>query len=72
MPAPRASSIKFPVNTLADYEQELYSYIEANEPSIFTELNEKQELSALTRREDEEDADHLWGDFQGNQGPELS
>ena len=36
---------KFPVNTLADYEQELYSYIEANEPSIFTELHEKQVIS---------------------------
>ena len=36
---------KFPVNTLADYEQELYGYIEANEPSIFTELQEKQAIS---------------------------
>ena len=29
---------KFPVNTLADYEKELYGYIEANEPGIFEEL----------------------------------
>ena len=36
---------KFPVNTLADYEKELYSYIETNEPSIFTELQEKQAIS---------------------------
>lgn len=36
---------KFPVNTLADYEQELYGYIEANEPSIFNELREKQAIS---------------------------
>jgi F-type H+-transporting ATPase subunit alpha len=36
---------RFPVNTLADYEQELYSYIEANEPSIFNELREKQVIS---------------------------
>ncbi len=36
---------KFPVNTLADYEQELYGYIEANEPSIFAELQEKQAIS---------------------------
>jgi F-type H+-transporting ATPase subunit alpha len=36
---------KFPVNTLADYEQELYGYIEANEPSIFAELREKQVIS---------------------------
>jgi F-type H+-transporting ATPase subunit alpha len=37
---------KFPVDTLADYEQEMYSYIETNEPSIFTELQEKQEISS--------------------------
>ncbi|RUM33956.1 MAG: F0F1 ATP synthase subunit alpha, partial [Desulfobulbus sp.] len=36
---------EFPLNTLADYEQELYSYIEANEPSIFSELKEKEEIS---------------------------
>lgn len=36
---------KFPVNTLADYEKELYSYIETNEPSIFNELREKQVIS---------------------------
>ena len=33
------------MNVLADYEQELYTYIEANEPSIFAELKEKQEIS---------------------------
>ena len=36
---------KFPVNTLADYEKELYGYIEANEPSVFAELREKQAIS---------------------------
>jgi F-type H+-transporting ATPase subunit alpha len=30
---------------LADYEQELYSHIELHEPSIFTELLEKQAIS---------------------------
>ncbi|HBG21308.1 MAG TPA: F0F1 ATP synthase subunit alpha [Desulfobulbaceae bacterium] len=29
---------KLPVNTLADYESELYNYIESNEPTIFTDL----------------------------------
>jgi F-type H+-transporting ATPase subunit alpha len=29
---------KLPVDTLADYERELYNYIESNEPSIFTDL----------------------------------
>jgi len=29
---------KLPVDTLADYEAELYNYIESNEPSIFTDL----------------------------------
>jgi F-type H+-transporting ATPase subunit alpha len=37
---------KFPVNTLADYENELYGYIEANEPSIFAELREKKAISS--------------------------
>jgi len=37
---------KFPVATLADYEKELYSYIETNEPSIFNELKEKQAISS--------------------------
>ncbi len=33
---------KLPVATLGDYEQELYSYIESNEPSIFTDLASEQ------------------------------
>lgn len=33
-----------PVDTLADYEAELYTYIESNEPSIFTDLVEKQQF----------------------------
>jgi len=37
---------EFPVDTLADYEQELYTYIESNEPSIFSELKEKEEISS--------------------------
>lgn len=37
---------KLPVNTLASYERELYSYIESNDPSIFTDLQEKKEFTA--------------------------
>jgi len=37
---------EFPVDTLADYEQELYTYIQSNEPSIFSELKEKEEISS--------------------------
>ncbi len=33
---------KLPVNVLADYEQEMYSYIESNDPSIFSDLVAKQ------------------------------
>jgi len=36
---------EFPINVLADYEQELYTYIEANEPSVFSELQEKEAIS---------------------------
>ena len=37
---------KLPVNVLADYEKELFSFLEANEPSIFGELREKQAISS--------------------------
>ena len=36
---------KLPVETLRDYEQELYAFIEANEAGIFEELREKQIIS---------------------------
>ncbi len=34
-----------PLETLADYETELYSYIESNDPSIFSDLKEKEEFT---------------------------
>uniref|UniRef100_UPI004057502F F0F1 ATP synthase subunit alpha n=1 Tax=Candidatus Electronema sp. TaxID=2698783 RepID=UPI004057502F len=36
---------EFPVNMLAEYEQELFEYIELNEPSVFAELREKQAIA---------------------------
>ena len=36
---------KLPVGVLRDYEQDLYNYIESNEPSIFTELREQEKIS---------------------------
>ena len=36
---------KLPVDTLADYEAEMYSYIESNDPSIFSDLEEKKEFT---------------------------
>jgi len=33
---------KLPVSALADYESELYNYIESNEPSIFSDLQQEQ------------------------------
>ncbi len=35
---------KLPVDTLADYEAELYNYIESNDSSIFSDLKEKEEF----------------------------
>lgn len=35
----------FPVSSLAEYEKEMYTYIESNEPGIFNELREKQAIS---------------------------
>lgn len=34
-----------PVDTLADYESELYSYIESNEPSVFSDLVEEEKFT---------------------------
>jgi len=34
-----------PIDTLADYENELYSYIESNEPSIFSDLVEEEKFT---------------------------
>jgi F-type H+-transporting ATPase subunit alpha len=36
---------ELPVDVLGEYEQELYAYIEANEPSIFSELKEEEKIS---------------------------
>lgn len=42
---------KLPVNALADYETELYSYIESNEPSIFSDLaKEKMFTDAIKEK----------------------
>jgi len=35
---------ELPVNTLAEYEQQLYSYVEQNDPGMFAELKEKQAI----------------------------
>jgi len=34
-----------PVDTLADYESELYNYIESNEPTIFSDLVEEEQFT---------------------------
>ena len=34
-----------PVDTLADYENELYSYIESNEPTVFSDLVEEEKFT---------------------------
>lgn len=34
-----------PIDTLADYENELYSYIESNEPSVFSDLVEEEKFT---------------------------
>ena len=36
---------KLPIDTLAAYETEMYSYIESNDPSIFSDLKEKEEFT---------------------------
>jgi len=42
---------KLPVDTLAEYEQDLYTHIESNAPEVFDTLKEKQEIdSALEEK----------------------
>ena len=36
---------ELPVETLGDYESELYNYLESNDPSIFSDLLEEQEFT---------------------------
>jgi len=36
---------ELPVETLGDYESELYNYLESNDPSIFSDLVEEQEFT---------------------------
>ena len=36
---------KLPINTLRDYEQDLYNYVESNAPFIFEELREQKKIS---------------------------
>ena len=36
---------ELPVDSLADYEAELYNYIESNEPTVFSDLVEEQEFT---------------------------
>jgi F-type H+-transporting ATPase subunit alpha len=36
---------ELPIDTLAAYETEMYSYIESNEPSIFSDLKEEEEFT---------------------------
>ncbi len=35
-----------PVDTLAEYEQEMYTYVETNEPTIFSDLKEQEEFTS--------------------------
>ena len=63
---------KFPVNTLAEYEKELYTYIETNEPSIFTELQEKQVISPDLEEKMKKTLATFGANLQGDKGPELS
>ncbi|OQX10029.1 MAG: F0F1 ATP synthase subunit alpha [Desulfobulbaceae bacterium A2] len=37
---------ELPVKVLADYEKELYTYIEANEPTVFSDLKDKKQIDA--------------------------
>ena len=36
---------KLPIDTLAAYEAEMYSYVESNDPSIFSDIKEKEEFT---------------------------
>ena len=35
-----------PVASLGEYEQQLYAHIEANEPAVFDQLREKEEIDS--------------------------
>lgn len=57
-----------PVDTMRDYEDELYSYIESNEPSIFTDLKEKQEFTDEIKEKLNKTLDSFGETFKASKG----
>ncbi|PID76659.1 MAG: F0F1 ATP synthase subunit alpha [Deltaproteobacteria bacterium] len=57
-----------PVDTLADYEQELYAYIESNDSSIFSDLVEKQAFDDDIRGKLDKALDSFSENFKATKG----
>jgi F-type H+/Na+-transporting ATPase subunit alpha len=57
-----------PVDTLAEYEQQLYSYLETNEPSIFSDLKEKKAIDAALEEKMKKALTAFGGTFKASKG----
>ena len=57
-----------PVNSLADYENELYSYIESNEPSIFADLSAEEQFTDAIKEKLNKVLDGFGDTFKASKG----
>ena len=57
-----------PVDSLADYENELYSYIESNEPSIFADLSAEEQFTDAIKEKLNKVLDGFGDTFKASKG----
>lgn len=59
---------KLPVTAMKDYEDEMFSYVESNEPSIFADLKEKQEFTDEIKEKLNKTLDSFGETFKASKG----
>jgi len=57
-----------PIETMKDYENEMYSYIESNDPSIFSDLKEKLEFTDEIKEKLNKTLDSFGDTFKASKG----
>lgn len=57
-----------PVETMKDYENEMFSYIESNEPSIFSDIKEKEEFTDEIKEKLNKTLDSFGETFKASKG----
>ena len=57
-----------PIDTMKDYESEMYSYIESNDPSIFADLKEQEEFTDAIKEKVNKTLDAFGETFKASKG----